>query len=108
MEFTQQINVSKDFFAPSYLMKNTFSFRRMSSEVTRIGETRYNLWSFSSIKILQGAILIPTTEAKHILVFSLEKHEDVYTVPYRFTTYLNKYHLAVSDLKPKTPLYIKY
>lgn len=108
MEFTQQINVPKAFFAPAYLLKNTLSFRRMSSEVTIIEGIKYNLWSFSSVKINHGALLIPIQNADHIFIFTLEKHEDVYTVPYRFITYLNKYSLTVSDLKPRTPLYIRY
>ncbi|RST96671.1 hypothetical protein CBF35_05410 [Vagococcus salmoninarum] len=108
MEFTQQINVPKDFFAPTYLLKNTLAFRRMSSEVTIIEGIKYNLWSFSSVKINHGALLIPIQNADHIFIFTLEKHEDVYTVPYRFTNYLNKLDAVVSELKPKTSLYIQY
>lgn len=108
MEFTQQINVPKDFFAPTYLLKNTLSFRRMSSEVTIMEGIKYNLWSFSSVKINHGALLIPIEDASHIMVFTLEKHEDVYTVPYRFTNYLNKSNTIISELKINTSLYIQY
>lgn len=106
VKFVKKLNLAKDFFAPRYFAKHTKKFRRLSAEHFFVEDINYHTWSFSSPKIPIGIAFIPPIKADHMLLFSLEKTENIYSVPYRINNYLKVNETTVEQLIPGQKLYI--
>ena len=108
MQFIKRIEVGKDFFAPKYLALHTHSFRRLSADNKFVGDNCYHAWQFSSNKIHIGCALIPPSKADHILLFSIEKHEDIDSVTRRINNYLLVNNTLIDEIRPGQSLYVTF
>lgn len=101
------MNLEKDFFAPRYLARHTQKFRRLSADNKFIEDDVYHSWQFKSPNIPIGCAMIPPTNATHLLLFSLEKTENIQSVAYQVNNYLRVNKKTIAQLVPGQSLYVR-
>ncbi|MBP1041807.1 hypothetical protein I6N95_12380 [Vagococcus sp. BWB3-3] len=107
MKFIKKIYLDAHFFAPRYLSLHTSKFRRLSADAKIIDNITYHSWQFKSPQISIGCAMIPPTNASHLLLFSLEKTENIQSVAYQVSNYLRINQKTIEQLIPGQSLYVR-